>query len=210
MKQEKFWDKVSDKYDKTEKRLEIIFHKVLENTKKYLTAGDVVLDFGCGTGTMTVEIARHVKEIHAIDISSKMLEYAKQNVIERHIENVNFIQATLFDTPYEKESFDVILAFGILHLLKDNRQIIQKIGELLKPGGLLISSTPCLAEKMTLLTKFQFYPFLLLSKTGLINQYLKRFKITELDNLISAGNLQIIKHEKIFHRLTAYFVAAKK
>jgi hypothetical protein len=44
MKPEKFWDTMANKLDKTEKRLEKIFIKVLKNTKKYLNVSDVVLD----------------------------------------------------------------------------------------------------------------------------------------------------------------------
>ena len=73
-KPEKFWDGASKNYDKTEERFEYIHSKSRENTKKYLDSSNVVLDYGCGTGTTSCEIANHVKEIHAIDISSKMIE----------------------------------------------------------------------------------------------------------------------------------------
>jgi len=209
MKPEKFWDKMANKLDQTEKRLEQIFIKVVKNTKKYLKVTDIVLDYGCGTGLICNEIAGNVKKIYAIDISSKMLPIAKGRAVERNIDNIDFAQANIFDTRYQRESFDVILAFGILHLLEDNREVIQRITELLKPGGLFISSTPCLAEKMTLLTKFQFYPYLLLDKIGLIPP-MKRFKISELNDLIATGNLQMVETEKIYYKLTGYFYVAKK
>ena len=209
MKPEKFWDSMANKFDKTEKRLEKIFIKVLKNTKKYLNVSDVVLDYGCGTGLICNEIAGNVKKIYAIDISSKMLDMAKRKAIERNIENVDFAQTDIFDTKYQKESFNVILVFGILHLLEDNKQVIQRISELLKPEGLFISSTPCLAEKMTLSTKFQFYPYLLIYKLGLIPS-MKRFKISELYDLINTGNFQIVETEIVYNKITSYFNVAKK
>lgn len=209
MKPEKFWDLMSNNLDKTEKRLEQIFIKVLKNTKKYLKEQDVVLDYGCGTGLICNEIAGNVKKIYAIDISSKMLDIAKRKAVDRNIENVDFAQTDIFDARYKRESFDVILAFGILHLLVDNNRVIQRINELLKPGGLFISSTPCLGEKMAFLTKIQFYPYLLLYKLGLIPS-MKRFKISEIDDLIAAGNLQMVENEKIYYTFTGYFNVAKK
>jgi 2-polyprenyl-3-methyl-5-hydroxy-6-metoxy-1,4-benzoquinol methylase len=209
MKPEKFWDKMANNLDKTEKRLEQTFDRVLKNTKKYINARDVVLDYGCGTGLACNEIAGNVNKIYAIDISSKMLDIAKSKAVERNIENIDFAQADLFDTGYKRESFDVILAFGILHLLENDRQVIQRITELLKPGGLFISSTPCLAEKMALLTKFQFYFYLVLYKTGLIPS-MKRFKISELNDLFTAGNLQIVETEIMYYKITVYFNVAKK
>ena len=70
-KSKKFWDKASKNYDKTEERFEYIHQKSRENTKKHLESSNVVLDYGCGTGTTACEIANDVKEIYAIDISSK-------------------------------------------------------------------------------------------------------------------------------------------
>ena len=64
-----FWDTASKNYDKTEQRFEYIHSKSRENTKKYLGDNDIVLDYGCGTGTTACALAHHVKQIHAIDIS---------------------------------------------------------------------------------------------------------------------------------------------
>ena len=90
MKPDKFWDSMANNLDKTEKRLEQIFIKVLKNTKTYLNVEDVVLDYGCGTGLICNEIAGNVKKIYAIDISSKMLDIAKRRAVARNIENIDF------------------------------------------------------------------------------------------------------------------------
>ena len=79
-KSEKFWDSASKNYDKTEERFEYIHSKSRENTKKHLKPNDIVLDYGCGTGTASCEFANLVKEIHAIDISSKMIEISKEKI----------------------------------------------------------------------------------------------------------------------------------
>ncbi len=209
-KTEKFWDKIANKYEKVEKRPDPGLIRIIDKTKKYLNAKDIVLEFGCGPGTLAIEIAGNVKKIHAIDISSKMIEIAKRKAIEYKIENIDFKQASIYDEKYKKRSFDVILAFNILHLMEDNRQVIQRITELLKPGGLFISSTPCLAENMALLAKLLFYPIIILSKTGLVSQNLKRFKFSELENIITSKDLQIIGTEKIYHMINGYFIVAKK
>ena len=89
-KSEEFWDKASKNYDKTEGRFEHIHSKSRENTKKYLKGNDIVLDYGCGTGTTSCEFANKVKEIHAIDISSKMIEIAKEKAIVSKVDNGKF------------------------------------------------------------------------------------------------------------------------
>lgn len=209
-KPEEFWDKQADNYDNSEKRYELIHIKAVENTKKYLDVSDIVLEYGCGTGKKAFELAGNVKEIHAIDISSEMIKIAKRGAVERKIENVDFTKATIFDEIYKKESFNAILAFNILHVLKNNQQVIQRITELLKPGGLFISTTTCLKEKMGFLNKIQLYLYFPLIKLHLIPDMLTFFKFPELEDLITSGNLQIIETEKIFHKVSSYFIVAKK
>ncbi len=209
-KSEKIWDKIAHNYDKSEKRFEPIHIKTIENTRKYLKASDNVLDYGCATGTKALELASSVKRIQGIDISSKMIEGAKRKAVERKIENVDFAHAIIFNENYKSESFDVILAFNILHSLEDHNQVMQRINELLKPGGLFISVTPCLKEKMATKNRLELSFFRLLIIVRVFPNILTRFKIPELEDLITSGNFQIIETENIFHRMTSYFVAAKK
>jgi len=148
--------------------------------------------------------------VHGIDISSKMIEVANKNAVEHKTENVDFSKATIFEERYKQESFNVILAFNMLHGLKDNYKVIQRITELLKPGSLFISITPCMKEKMTFLSKLQLPIFLLLIKIGLLPNVLKRFKFYELEDVITNKNLQIIETKKFYNWMSNYFIVAKK
>jgi SAM-dependent methyltransferase len=65
----------------------------------------------------------------------------------RKLPNVSFAKATIFDEGLERESFDEVLAFNILHLLEDAPQALRRIGEMLRPGVLLVSVTPCRASQ---------------------------------------------------------------
>ena len=201
----KFWDKRSSEYDQKAKKNEQTYIKAIENTKKHLTSSDTVLEYACGTGIITNEIAGNVKEIHAIDTSSKMIEVAKRKADERKIENINFTQSSIFNERFKQESFDLILAFHILHLLEERQKAIQQINKLLKPGGLFISATPCLGEQKSFLR----IVLPLLIKVG-IAPYVKSFNISELKDLITNGDFQIIEAESILSAPQNYFIVAKK
>jgi 2-polyprenyl-3-methyl-5-hydroxy-6-metoxy-1,4-benzoquinol methylase len=205
IKSEKFWDKQSNNYDKQEKRYEQTYIQAVEITKKHLNISDIVLDYACGTGIITNEIAGSAKEIHAIDISSKMIDVAETKANERNIKNIHYAKATIFDKRFGKESFDVILAFSILHLLKDRQNVVQRINELLKPGGLLISVTACLGERKTPLSIILF----LLSKIRIV-PYVKLYKISELEDLVTNANFQIVETELLHFAAPSYFIVAKK
>ena len=209
-KSKEFWDRASKNYDKTEERFEYIHSKSRENTKKYLNGSNIVLDYGCGTGTTSCEIANRVKEIHAIDISSKMIEIAKRKAVASKVENINFVQTDIFDKRYKKESFDVILAFNMLHTVIDPQVVMRRIYELLKPEGLFISVTPCLREKMAFLVNIQIQLVRILCKIGVIPIPIRRLKSSELDDLVVNGGFQTIDTEKLYKGASSYFVVAKK
>lgn len=209
-KSKEFWDKASKNYDKTEERFEYIHSKSRENTKKYLRSSNIVLDYGCGTGTVSCEFANHVKEIHSIDISSKMIEIAQQKAVVSKIEDVNFVQTDIYDKRYKNESFDVILAFNMLHTVPKPQSVMQRIYELLKTEGLLISVTPCLQEKMSFIVNIQILLVQVLCKFGIIPIPIRRLKSSELDDLMTNGNFQTIETEKIYKGASSYFMVAKK
>ena len=209
-KSEGFWDKASKNYDKTEERFEYIHSKSRKKAKKYLNVSDIVLDYGCGTGTTACELASQVKEIHALDISSKMIEIAKKKAALSAIENANFVQTDIFDKRYKRESFDLILAFNMLHTVGDVHKIMRRIYELLKPEGLFISITPCLQEKMSFIVSIQIQLVRLLTKTGIIPISIRRLRSSELDDLMAKGNFQTIDAEKIYKGACSYFIATKK
>jgi len=209
-KSKEFWDRASKNYDKTEERFEYIHSKSRENAKKYLNGSNIVLDYGCGTGTASCEIANRVKEIHAIDISSKMIEIAKRKAVASKVENINFVQTDIFDKRYKKESFDVILAFNMLHTVADPQVVMRRVYELLKPEGLFISVTPCLREKMAFLVDIQIQLVRILCKIGVIPIPIRRLKSSELDDLLVNGDFQTIDTEKLYKGASSYFVVAKK
>lgn len=204
-KSEKFWDKRAVEYDKNEKKQEETYNKALENAKRYLKNTDIVLDFGCGSGMLTIQLANLVKEIHALDISSKNIEAAEQRTKGNNIENISYAQTTIFDDRYKKESFDVILAFNILHLLEDTPKSVRRINELLKPGGLFISETASLGETRS----FFRYLMAFLSKMKLL-PHVVALKFFELEELISKDDFQIVETEILGQSMQTYFVVAKK
>ncbi len=164
MKKDKFWNLLAKNYD------DEVGEQTTKLTKKYLRKNDTVLDYGCARGAYTIALAGDVKEIRGIDISPKMIELAKKKS-----KDISFKKATIFDI---NEKYDVVLAFNLLHLLEDTEKVIQKIDEILKPGGRFISVTTCMKEHVLLRIAGFF-----ISIFGIL--YLRKFKISELKKLIS-------------------------
>lgn len=204
-KKERFWDRIAKNYDTQVNEGDQAAIKILENINKYLQKDDIVLDYACATGKFTFEITDLVQEIQGIDISSEMISIANGIAEERDIDNVHFTKATLFDERNKKESFNVILAFNILHLLEEPQQVMQQINALLKPGGLFISATECMGKGNSFL-QIVLWP---LSKMGVV-PFLNYFQPSDLEGLIANGNFEIIETEDLSTSSSNYYIAARK
>ena len=108
---EKFWNLIARKYAASPIPDVDAYRKKIESLKSYLSSEDRVLDIGCGTGTQCDELSGNVKHVIGIDISSKLLAIAEIRKGERGIENVEFLQTTVFDKRFDSGSFSVITAF---------------------------------------------------------------------------------------------------
>jgi ubiquinone/menaquinone biosynthesis C-methylase UbiE len=107
-----------------------------------------VLEFGCGTGSTAISHAPFVKHIHALDISSKMIEIAQGKADANNVENVTFERSTIDELNVSDQSLDAVLGLSILHLLDNKEEVIAKVHKMLKPGGIFITSTVCLGDTM--------------------------------------------------------------
>ena len=120
---QKFWDKQAKKYDRGEKQFEPVYKAIMAKTGKYLHLNDNALDYGCATGTKTMELAKKVHHIQGLDISAEMINEANKKKDESGLSNISFSQGTIFNTNLEKTSFDKIIAYGIIHLLEDQETL---------------------------------------------------------------------------------------
>ncbi len=144
----KFWDRIAKRYSKQPISDEATYQKKLEITREYLRPDMEVLEFGCGTGSTALLHAPHVKHILATDISSKMIEIARGKAAAQNVENVTF-ECTAIDTiSLPDQTLDAVLGLNVLHLVENKDEVIAKIHKMLKPGGVFVTSTACIADMM--------------------------------------------------------------
>jgi len=210
-KAQNFWDKQAKRFDDSQRRFETASEEIIARTKVYLNAHDNVLDFGCATGTKTLELASAIKHIHGIDISSEMIREALRKKNKTNVTNVSFSQGTIFSDDLVKASFGKIIAFSIIHLVEESDKVIQRIYELLKPGGLLITETACFNDRMNWKTRLEFTSYRLMKLLNIFPLHLNMFKTADVEQLISRQNFSILKSEKLFFNgMTISFIVAEK
>ncbi|MHA1649572.1 MAG: class I SAM-dependent methyltransferase [Candidatus Helarchaeota archaeon] len=118
--------------------------------------GEKILDIGCGTGRLTLELAKRAPNglIIGIDSNLNMITKANENLKRSGLNNVEFIQENLLQ--YNPTiQFDAIFSNSALHWIQQTRQLYQKIFALLSPGGRLAAQ---MATKGSL---NQFVPYFL-------------------------------------------------
>jgi 2-polyprenyl-3-methyl-5-hydroxy-6-metoxy-1,4-benzoquinol methylase len=207
-KSELFWDmgaKNMDRYADNE-GLKKFNTRRKEKLEKYLRGSGSVLDYGCGNGTIAITCAGMVKEIQGIDYAAGMIEAAQRKAAEAKVGNARFMQATLFDPRLETGSYDTVLAWGILHLVDDRDLAVNRVNELLKPGGLVVSATECMAEKKTSITSLLSF----LMKIGIFPISLKFFTVAELEASFTGAGFQIVSKEIMGDNPVSCFIAARK
>jgi ubiquinone/menaquinone biosynthesis C-methylase UbiE len=119
----------------------------LGRTKTYLHPDAKVLELGAGTGSTAILLAPHAGQVIATDVSPEMMSIGREKAVAQNAANVTFLPAQSDDARFGDSSHDAVLAFNLLHLLRDLDGTLVRANAALKPGGYFISKSPCLGEK---------------------------------------------------------------
>ncbi|NQW21003.1 MAG: methyltransferase domain-containing protein [Chloroflexi bacterium] len=98
-----------------------------------------LLDFGCGPGTISNDLAEHLLpdgSLVGIDSSEVVIEQAREAAVEKGITNVKFEVNSIYETGYEAESFDAAYAHQVLQHLSEPVRALTETRRVLKPGGI--------------------------------------------------------------------------
>lgn len=96
----------------------------------------VVGDLGCGTGSLSLSLARHVSHVHAIDGSPAMLDAARQRVHGQS--NVSVASGSLEALPLDDASLDVAVLMLVLHHVAEPTRVLKEARRVLRAGGRLL------------------------------------------------------------------------
>jgi len=140
-----FWNRVARRYAAMPMRNPAAWEDTLARTSALLPPTGDVLELGCGTGSSALRLAPHVARYTASDDAADMVAIAAESGAATA--NLHTCHARPGDGSLPPGPFDAILAFNLLHLLPDLPSTLSECHALLKPGGLLITKTPCLGGR---------------------------------------------------------------
>jgi len=101
-----------------------------------------VLDVGCGSGIMVVDLARQGHSVWGIDVAPEMIRKTRLLAAEELIDGQapELCVGTIESLPFAAEYFDVVIAAGVIEYLEEDAAALRELRRVLRPGGVLIAS----------------------------------------------------------------------
>uniref|UniRef100_A0A672S1T4 phosphoethanolamine N-methyltransferase n=2 Tax=Sinocyclocheilus grahami TaxID=75366 RepID=A0A672S1T4_SINGR len=113
-----------------------------------LTAGQKVLDVGCGIGGGDFYMAKTFEvEVLGMDLSSNMVEIAMERAVKEKLPLVQFEVSDATKRTFPDSTFDVVYSRDTILHIRDKLDLFRKFYSWLKPGGKLLISDYCCGEK---------------------------------------------------------------
>src|SRR5215211_7143354 len=116
----------------------------LEHIHRYLQAselaqGKIVLDIASGEGYGSAMLAGKAKHVTGVDISIDAVKHARKRYQK---ENLDFKVGSCADIPLPDRSVDLMVSFETIEHHDQHEKMMQEIKRVLRPGGLLLISSP--------------------------------------------------------------------
>jgi len=134
---EEYWSKCASTYMRDQEY--IVGKEILGAiTEKLSGEGDLgdVLEFGCGAGYFTREIAKSAQQVVATDISDEMVNMAR--IYLQGFQNITIQKADGEDTSFPSERFHAVFLANVIHVVENPLRVLQESYQVLKDRGLLL------------------------------------------------------------------------
>jgi demethylmenaquinone methyltransferase / 2-methoxy-6-polyprenyl-1,4-benzoquinol methylase len=140
----RMFDRVAARYDLLNSLMSAgLHHRWRERAADQagLAPGDSALDVCCGTGDLTLELAKRIApggHVIGCDFSEPMLDLAREKAGGRSSEGVRFEWADALSLPYDAGRFDAVtVGFGVRNFADRDRGL-REMARVLRPGGRLV------------------------------------------------------------------------
>lgn len=124
--------------------------KIIRGTEKQLlfnlAVGDgkkkKILDIGCGSGWLSLELGREGMDVVGVDVSKERLkiarQYLRENSFKEKFGKVKYLEVDVNEVQFPKNSFDAIVVWDTLHHFPNLDSLLMKCRQWLVPGGRFI------------------------------------------------------------------------
>ncbi len=134
----KDFDREASSWDKNPARVKLA-KDIADAIKKEVEPGPVMhaLDFGCGTGLLTLELQPSVRSIMGVDSSQGMLDVLNRKIHEQNLANVKTMCLDLDRGDELPGRFDLVVCSMTLHHIQAIEPLLRLFHNVLNPSGYL-------------------------------------------------------------------------
>jgi arsenite methyltransferase len=171
-----------------------------------LHPGETVLDLGSGAGGDVLISARRVApggQAIGLDMTSEMLELARENARAAGVDNVEFIEGYLEQIPLPDSSVDVIISNCVINLAADKSVVLHEAARVLRAGGRFAVSDVVADEDMDDATRADMAAY-----TGCIAGALTDPEYRSTLNDAGFTDIQVIRTHKVHASASAAIIRA--
>jgi ubiquinone/menaquinone biosynthesis C-methylase UbiE len=122
-----------------------VFQNPRRILKPYILPGMTILDFGCGPGFFTIDIAKFLNgsgKVIAADLQKEMLDKLKTKITGSALEKKIVLHKCESDKIGLAAQADFILAFYVIHEVTDHEKLFEELKSILKPEGRMLIVEP--------------------------------------------------------------------
>ncbi|HSA38118.1 MAG TPA: class I SAM-dependent methyltransferase [Methanoregula sp.] len=163
-------------------------------------AGHMILDAGCGTGHLTIELLKEGYEVTAIDSSPELIHLLRETVKSENLRLPSFIMDICNPHDLTVEKFDTIVCLDVIEHIEGDESVLNIFRDLLKNEGTLILSVPAIknffGERDKNVGHYRRY-----DKNEITNKVHKAgFDISDIHFWNFIGVIPYFVSEKLFHK----------
>lgn len=136
-----FWSKFARFYDVAERLNGKVYREMCEITTCLVPFGARVLDCAAGTGELSIAAARKAESVLCTDISEEMLYVARKKADKGFWDNILFERRNIFALDDPDETYDIVIAGNVLHLLNSPENAVKELYRVTKCGGRILLPT---------------------------------------------------------------------
>jgi ubiquinone/menaquinone biosynthesis C-methylase UbiE len=222
------WDEFAMYYDAFLLKTKI-YQSLATKMVESVSGCNKILDAGCGTGSIAIELAKQGKEVYGIDDNEAMLARAFDKVEEQFKEKIHLRLGDVCNLQYSDEFFDGVVSNNVIFYVGDPNKMLQELYRALAKKGILAISGPVRGVNYEKLIEFTIEDW---KRQGVYNAESKRclqgfidvsmklkgsggiknsYRATQLEELLTkTGFSRIIESSEDFYLGELYFVTAEK
>lgn len=155
-----------------------------------IAPGGRILDYGCGTGTIAVELAKAGYQVLGLDGAQGMIEEASKTATRLGLQNIEFRHLDDPEAWEPGDTYDAVVCSSVIEYVSDDRKLASRLAAAVATGGWLFISIP---SRMSLVGRLEDLVGHIKGRNRDVSFANRRYGRREFADLLSTNQLQTRK-----------------